>query len=47
MLYVHISCFWQQEVKKANYTIGVAGALYYRVPWGAKPEKNVDAYLAS
>ena len=28
-----------------NFRKGVAGALYYRVPWGAKPEQNVDAYL--
>ena len=37
----HFTNKCKQEVKKANFTIGVAGALYYRVPRGAKVQSNV------
>ena len=36
---------WKRPI--FNFRKGVAGALYYRAPRGAKPEQNVDAYLTS
>ena len=37
----------QTGSEKGQFTIGVAGALYYRVPRGAKVQSNVSAPLAS